>query len=349
MENGSPAYGSCRQAFSFRFHGMRGGIAIQPELLYPDSADRTPVRRALTVLLPALSAAAVLLLFPAYSADGVRAGLSLCAHAVIPALFPFTVLTPLLCRSSEALFRGRGRAQTAALTVSFAVGLLTGFPIGAMAVCDFYRDGILPREQAERAVGIAGGCGPAFLVGYLGRNLCGSAAVGWCFVLAQIIACLAAALLFFHGKGFYTEAPVPASARQSARQLAHSVPALTDAVREGIEKMFSVCGFVVFFSALRGLAAEGAAALGLPRAVIAFLCGLLEMTGGLSDLAAALPDAPALRLPLSAFLACSGGFCVFLQTAALVRGAGLSMRYYVRERLVCGLLCASLAAVFCCL
>ena len=318
---------------------------IQPESICPEDPGRVNIRNAFRFLLPAFAAAAVFLLFPENSAEGVRAGLSLCAYAVIPALFPFTVLTPMLCHAAEALFRGQERAQTAALVLSFAVGMLTGFPIGAMTVCGFYRRGILSREQAERAVGIANGTGPAFLVGYVGKTLCGSAAVGWCLVLAQLIASLAAALLFLRGThtGIGVLSPVPAGSS------AQTFPAFTDAVREGVGKLLTVCGFVVFFSALRGLAARGAAALGLPRAVTAFLCGLLEMTGGLADLAAALPDTPALRLPLSAFLIGSGGFCVFLQTAAVVREAGISMRYYVWEKLVCGLLCASLAAVFCCL
>ena len=84
--------------------------------------------------------------------------LTLCAGTVIPALFPFMVITGLLVRLGfgqwlapdmaglmASLFRLPGCAGSALL-----LGLVGGYPIGARTAAELYTSGDLTRQEAER-------------------------------------------------------------------------------------------------------------------------------------------------------------------------------------------------------
>ena len=88
----------------------------------------------------------------------VSAALALCARSVIPALFPFLVVSTLLLRLGfgelaapwlagliEPLFRVDGVGSSALL-----LGLVGGYPIGPRTTAELYRQGALRRDEAER-------------------------------------------------------------------------------------------------------------------------------------------------------------------------------------------------------
>lgn len=86
------------------------------------------------VLPPLMALVALLLWKNAALVDGIRAGLSLSVHAVIPALFPFSLLSPYLLSAMSPTGGRHLRLPNA--TVPFLVGLLCGFPLGAKTACD---------------------------------------------------------------------------------------------------------------------------------------------------------------------------------------------------------------------
>ena len=97
----------------------------------------------------------VLLLWrSAVAAEAVRRGLTLCARSVIPALFPYFVVSGLFIslgfadgvgRRLEPLTRrlfGVGGAGASA----FFLGLLGGYPVGGRTVGQLYRAGRLSKD-----------------------------------------------------------------------------------------------------------------------------------------------------------------------------------------------------------
>ncbi len=331
---------NCRSTFY-----AKEGLKIQKISVIKKKADTkqphilSAVRHALRLPLCILTAV-VFLSCTDVCADGVRDGLTLCARSVIPALFPFMVLSPLINSAVQSVHR-TSHGSMAAYMTAFCLGMLTGFPIGALTVIDAFQTGALSKEHAERAMGICNGCGPAFLVGYAGRALCHSTAIGWRYVCMQLAASILCALMFgFHQKG---------TATARAEDISHTqhTPkeiSLPYAIQEGVQKILAVCGFLVFFSVIRALLAKTAAVFTLPTVYSVVFGGILEITGGLADAAAYAAHAPQVQCSmalLSAFFIGFGGICVFMQTAVFARSAGLSMRWYILEKLICGILCAA--------
>lgn len=284
---------------------------------------------ARAIRLPLLLCAAVFVLaFPKTAADGVRTGLSLCAHAVIPALFPFAVLSPMLSDAVHACFPQSG--AKASLALSFMLGILTGFPIGALSVISAYESGYIKKESAERWMGICSGTGPAFLIGYVGVGLFESAALGFTLVALQCASALLAACIFCRST---------ASAHGTYRSVQGEKKKPTSLFTEvgtAATKMLSVCGFIVFFSVVRAFLALFSSLGALSPHLILFIGGMLEMTGGIADAAATAGAAAPI---LTAFFVGFGGICVLGQIGLFAQRAGLSMQWYLMEKLVCGVIC----------
>lgn len=274
-----------------------------------------------------LSAVLLLLLFPETGHAGMREGINLCLNALIPSVFPFLVLTPFLAAYGQAI------PGLPVLPLAFGIGMTAGFPLGALAVISLYEARAVDRDTAERALAVCSGAGPAFLVGCAGKSLSGSAAVGWCYVLSQFCASLVLYLLFLRGKK-----AVPVNSPSA-------LPTLVAAVTEGFGKMGNVCAFVLFFSVWNRYLSAFCEKCGVPPVLSAMLCGCTEMTGGLAMLSEAVPAGNGF-LPLSAFLIGFGGLCVCMQTRVFAGRAGLSMRYWLPQKLLCGGLCALFSVIF---
>lgn len=263
--------------------------------------------------------------------------LVLCARSVVPALFPFLTVSgaamamgigdlaaPLCSGLMVPLFRLPGQAGSALI-----LGLLGGYPAGARATAELYRQRSLSRDEAQRLLAFSNCAGPAFLIGVLGSGTFGSVRAGLWLELLHLLSALLTGLLF-RGRGDVRETVPPVPPDPPPPLLS----AVTGAVGDASLTMVRICGCVVFFSVLSA-----------PLRRIGGWPGTLAV--GLLDLFSLTPLLPPDRL---GFLAASaltglGGACVLCQTAAAVEGSGLSMRSYAAGKAVQGLIAGALAAV----
>ena len=287
----------------------------------------------------ATAAAAAVLIIPDTAASGVRAGLALCAQSVIPSLFVFLVLSPMLDGALRIVISrlagNRLQVRTVALLSAFAVGMTAGFPIGALSILALYNEGVITKVDAARLIGICTGASPAFLIGYFGRALWNDAMLGlwiWCAQCA-----VGAALLFCYLRREQHDGcakPMPAG----------SVPTLAACLRGAVPRMWGICASVVFFSVFRAILCRF-----LPLGFAAVLGGVAEMTGGLRE-CAALYDGGRLgcgvAIVLSAAMIGFGGGCVAMQVADGVAGTGISMRRYPVQRLLFAAAAALAAGIY---
>ena len=288
-----------------------------------------------------LALSGVLVLFLA-EAGFVRAAaaeaLALCAGSVVPALFPFLVvsslllslglgelLSPMLAGLMEPLFRVDGVGSSALL-----LGLVGGYPIGAKTAADLYRGGRLSRPEAERLLAFCNNSNPVFLISVLGVGVFGSVRAGVWLWLIHLLSALLTGLLFRNHGG-----PARRQAGGTAAFQAVSLSAaFVAAVRESLSGMLSVCAFVTFFYVLaRPLASLG----GWLGPVLVGLTELFSLT-------------PLLRPDRFGFILASamagwGGLSVLCQTAAVLEGSGLRLQSCAAGKAVQGLLAGLLAAL----
>ena len=157
--------------------------------------------RGMTAWLPLLACAGLLLLQDTVR-EGVREGLMLCAATLIPALFPFMVLSDLFSPTGSGhvgfVSRCFGRLYGLGNTAFgiWLTGALCGVPLGARETVKAYHAGVIDRRQAECLLPMAGLCGPAFVIAGVGGGMRKSVTEGvWLFAI-QLLASLLSGLLF---------------------------------------------------------------------------------------------------------------------------------------------------------
>lgn len=290
------------------------------------------------VLLLLIFAALWLLLDPDVRGT-VGTGLTLCARSVIPALFPFMVVSSMLMSmglgevlsgplsSLMALYDIDGAGASA-----LVLGLLGGYPLGARTAAELYRDRLLTRDETERLLTFCNNANPAFLITVLGAGVFGSSRIGVWLWLIHIAAALVTGLLL--GRPRENSTSRAASVRRPAFRAARLSSAFISSVQSALRGSLSVCAFVVVFCILT-----------VPCQSLGGTVGVL--LSGLLELFSTIPVLPATRTGfiLSAGLAGWGGVSVLFQTAALLADTGLSLRPCVAGKAAQGVLSAAMAAL----
>ncbi len=281
---------------------------------------------------------AVVTVFSAQAAEGARQSLRVCAATLVPSLLPFFVLSNMLgALGLPDLLAGSavGGALARLFRVSpggvqaFILGLSGGYPLGASAVADLRREGLVSRDEAERLLAFCNNSGPAFIIGAAG-GVFQSARAGVLLYAAHVLAALTAGVLFRR----------PAAAEPDAGTPAGPPPlplgrALTAAVARAVTSVMTVCGYVVLFGALLGLITPY---LTLPPAANALALGFLELGSGVAALAGLAPTPAALAA--AALILGWGGLSVHCQTMGVLAETDISCARHLAGRALCGVIAA---------
>ena len=281
------------------------------------------MRRRILPTLGLLGVMALLLLCSADAAQAVRDALALCAQSVIPALFPFFVVSSLFIDLGCAAVLGRSLAPimrrlfgvSGAGGTAFLLGIIGGYPVGGRTAGELYRSGQCEREECERLLAFCNNAGPSFILGIAGLGCFGSVRVGAWLYLIHVGAAVRVGLL------------CRSTSRQMGRPVKTETPrwadALIEAVRGGAMSMVNICAFVVFFLVILRLFSRFT---GIQHGAI---LGIVEMTNGILRLANDRRG-----FIWAAGLLGWGGLSVHCQTAAVLSGSGLSLkRYFIGKAL----------------
>ncbi|MBQ6207215.1 MAG: sporulation protein [Oscillospiraceae bacterium] len=265
--------------------------------------------------------------------------LRLCAVSVIPALFPFLVVTgllmslgfgawasPILAPLMTGLYRLPGAAGSALL-----LGFLGGYPVGARTAAELYRRGQLTKDETERLLTFCNNANPAFLMSVLGAGVFGSTRTGIALLLIHVLSAFLTGLVFRHASDTppARRDPPPLQDAQGA-----FFAAFVDAVGNAASAMLRICAFVAFFYVL----AQPLKNWDSPAA--APLVGALELFSLTPMLT---PDWRG--FVLASICAAWGGLSALGQTAAALDAAGLSVRPCLRGKAVQALFAGLLAAL----
>lgn len=254
----------------------------------------------------------ILILDSKTSLDAAREAVDVCMRTVVPSLLPFFMLSGILVGSlspaGQPLLRPLGRllgiptGAEGLLIPSF----LGGYPVGAGAVRDAWRRGLLDREDAQAMLAYCNNPGPAFLFG-IAAPMCSSPGEGWALWGIQLLSALTVGLL---------QNRTPSSRQVSLPE----APAGTrDALKQALQLTAQVCGWVILFRIAAAFCSRWFL-WALPAWARAAAVGLLELTNGTVELGTV--SSPALRFLLTSMLLSFGGLCVQLQILSATRGLG---------------------------
>jgi hypothetical protein len=295
--------------------------------------------------LVCVCAVAFSLAFPAKAAEAVREALSLCVFRVVPGVFLFMVASKilaglgagaLLSRITGGFFERLFGVSPGGAAVIF-LGLLSGYPSGAMAAGALIKSGELDLREAERVLPFATAASPAFLLGTVGSVL--GERFGKIMLASQLRSARLMLLLCRARK------KAPRRELESAKPERKSPLALfASAIKESGAAALNICSYVTFFFVFSSMlfnflpSYSGAGYFGT------LVSGLLEISCGFTRLGACKNSA--VQYFLGGLILGFSGLSVLFQSADALGGARVSMKKYLISKISQGIVCGAIAALF---
>ena len=295
-----------------------------------------------------LSAFLLILCSPDIAIEYMKKGLVLCATAVIPALFPFMVISELVVTSGVGIRLSRLFARPMrrlfgvgeAGACAYVLGLVCGFPIGAKTAVSMYDQGCITKTELEGLMTFCNNPGSAFVISAVGVALLGNQRVGIALYLSVILSSMLVGVV---GKYFlgYKKENAPRKSLYIPQDF--KVKVITDAVRSSAISMLTVCAYVVFFSALIGCVGALLSRLDAPQELTACIFGFFELSSGVGE-AAALENRVGSVLICALFVGWSG-LSVAFQIMSVASGRNISFKPFFIAKAAQGILCAAIMGV----
>lgn len=261
----------------------------------------------------------------------VMDGISLWAAAVLPALFPYLIITTFvsslkitgdianaLSPVTKKLFNVSGVGGYALF-----ISLMSGYPVGAKTVSDLKIRGALTGAESVRASALCSSSSPMFLIGSIGNLTFNSPLFGLLLFITHVISVITVGFVF----SFYRRKERPAACTVSFINSSDNL--LYDGVYSAVMAVLVVGGIITVFylltEMLAGIGVLGAIS-GLLNTVIhdgnladGIATGIFECTKGLKIIAAG--GISLLTLPISAAICGFGGISVIMQSIAYLNKA----------------------------
>ena len=284
------------------------------------------------------------------AAQCMREGLSLCARAIVPSLFPFMVLSELLVSSgvgewlSIPLERPLGKllGLSRAGCCAVILGLVCGFPVGARCAIAAYEKQTIDKSECERVLAASSIPSSAFLISTVGATLWKDAKFGTFLYVVTIFSALFGGILIY---------AMQKRRRTERWQRTVSTPTkihfeagmLPSAVKNATISTLLICAYVVFFSTLTDTVELVLGRFATNETTHAILAILLELSGGVSA-AATIPNR-LLAATLTGAAVGWSGLSIHCQMLSLCDGHDLSIRPYLVSKLVQSITCAVMMAL----
>lgn len=300
-----------------------------------------------------------MLINPRETIDAAVAGIKLWASVLLPALLPFFISAELMISSGLAVFIGVLLEPVmrplfrlpGCSSVVVAMGFTSGFPVGAIMTRRLYEEKLIKADQAERLVSFTNNSSPLFIIGAVGVGMLSSPLLGYILALSHYLSNLLLGLLwrFRASSDMRLDSPEGMWRRAYIELKNYQSPGpgkmLGDAIKNSLNNILAIGGFVVFFSLLtRMLSVTGvmeslAQTLnGLLPALdynmaYALLTGFFEITLGTKCAAAGIEDKLPQLLIISIILAFSG-CSIIAQVMSTVAGLPIRLSFYLVSRLI---------------
>lgn len=283
----------------------------------------------------------IMVAFPEITATAAKEAVSLWLNSVVPMLFPFFVganflkHTGIVKRLSPRIY-------------PFAMGALSGYPMGACMAGEYYRKGIIDRQQLQHILSYSMITGPAFLIGTVGYEFLGSHRLGMILAAGHYIGAYVNGMFF--GKAYAAARQMPPGKRGEERKQSGAESgfgALTDAILESFRSIGIILAYIILFMIAADLLQFSGALRFAPTAeAAAVLKGMFEMTVGCSSLAAC-QCSQTVKTVLAAFIVTFGGLSVTGQSVSMLRNCGIGFGELFVMKLSHGILSAIITFSIC--
>lgn len=335
--------------------------------------DRAIYVKNLTLPLFGILFILALILFSETSINAALKGISLWLDVVLPSLFPFFVASEVL--NSTGFVRAAGVLLEPIMRPIFkvpgcgsfalAMGITSGYPVGARITCNLLESGDISKAEAERLMAFTNNSGPLFIVGAVATGMYGIPSLGLFLLVCHIAASLTVGMIL----GFTKSQDIQKSPLKNVKtfkkfkneilfarnkNVTNTGIIFGDAVKSSVSLIITIGAFIIFFSVvinllletnIIGLSADAAAWIlshaGISKEMIsAVLSGFFEITTG-TVLASKVNNVSIItKLSLTSLIIGWAGLSVHSQVYSIAGKAGISLKPYLLGKFLQGVIAA---------
>ena len=285
--------------------------------------------------LSALYLTVYLVILPQNCLSAAKSGIELCIRTIIPSLFPFFVCSGILSGSDLSIMCGRFLSifmrplfrLPGAGAMTFLLGAVSGYPVGAASATDLYANGQCTKTEAERLTAFCNNSSPLFIIGVVGTGFLGSPKIGYFLYASHILSAILVGILFrFYGSTTASDArTLPAAEFEHTKKAA--LFSLGGIIDSAVFSTLKICGFIIFFSVFTEAIPDGF--------LKPYVCSLIEISGGLNLFTRIFS---AYSLPLTSFFLGFSGLSIILQIFSIISPKGLSSKPLIVGKLLQGVI-----------
>ncbi len=275
-----------------------------------------------------------MLFCPEEAVKGAADGLLVSANVILPTLSVFLICSNILINIgfSRILKKPFSRLMGpvfgigGAGALAFSLGVVSGYPVGAICTANLYKNGDITKNEAHRLLGFTNNSGPLFIIGSVGAVMLKSKEAGYLLWGVHILSSVATGIIL---KSFKRE-----KTNRINEELDIVSLRLTDAVCEGVKSaLMSVLNisaytvlFSVFLSSLKHFLGNSA--------ILSVIFGVVEMTNGVNLICQTSSIFGDWLLCILSFILGFGGLSVSLQVANAIKETDLSLKVYFMGKIM---------------
>ncbi|GAB6098522.1 sporulation integral membrane protein YlbJ [Halanaerocella petrolearia] len=298
-------------------------------------------------------------------------GLETWWNIVFPALLPFFIIAEILMGLGVVHFMGAlleplmkplfNIPGVGAFAV--AIGFASGYPIGAKITGQLRREKMCSQAEAERLVAFANTADPLFMIGAVAVGMFSNPQLGITLALAHYISCLIVGfLLRFYKPTVENNTTISNYSSSQENILSYAFNELYkarrkdgrpfgqligDAVKESIDTLLTVGGFIIFFSVvtkilyltgfnhfIANLFTLILKPFGFSQSLVSgIVSGFFEITNG-SHLTSQATAPLKQQIVITSSIIAWSGLSVHAQVVAMVKGTDIRLKAYFFARII---------------
>lgn len=288
-------------------------------------------------------------------------GLNLVIKAILPTIFPFSVICNLIIHYDGISFYSNilGPIICKPLKLSncssfpIVASLLCGYPLGCKYCCDLYELGYISKKEYLRLLNIASNASPIFLIGSVGAAMLGNIKYGFILLLGNYLAPLII--------GFFT--------KKNTHEFNNSneYPLKTDgsynfgiiiktSIENAINTTLQVGAFVIIFSIIIGIIKNNSLIniifnnveklLSLsPNSLYGIFLGSIEYTNGCKILTS-ISSSIIFKLSAISFICSFSGLSIIGQISSFTGKFNVSLKKYSFIKFIQGIISFIITFIF---
>ncbi len=276
-----------------------------------------------------------LVLSPKSALSAADSAINLCLDTIIPSLFPFFVCSGLLSALGFSSLCSRFLSPImrplfslpGSGAITFILGLVSGYPVGASSAADLYTSGQCTKCEAERMTAFCNNSGPLFVIAVVGQSFLGNVRFGYILYASHILSAILVGLIFrfYKDSGNNISLTLPPAPQMGIKNAALGLGSVID---NSVFSTLKVCGFVLFFAVLTN---------SIPSSPLTpFVYSFLEITGGI-NLLSQLDMALNIKLSIISFFLAFSGLSVVFQVSSIILPRGISLWPYIWGKFMQGI------------